>query len=82
MSDSMTAFYLLGDANGQGFGLGLCDHEGLRYDSANWLTQRKNETSNWKEVTKLTVQVKELAEEHKLDNGKLCILTYNQVFEG
>ena len=31
-SESMTAFYLLGYASGQGFGLGLWDHEGLRYD--------------------------------------------------
>ena len=40
------------------------------------------ETSNWKVVTKLTLRVKELAEEHKLDNGELFILTDNQVFEG
>ena len=38
-SDSMTDFYLLGDASDQGFGLGLWDHEGLIYDLANWLTQ-------------------------------------------
>ena len=38
-SESMTAFYLLGYASGQGFGSGLWDHEGLRYDSANWSTQ-------------------------------------------
>ena len=33
VSESMTAFYLLGDAIGQGFGSGLWDHEGLVYDS-------------------------------------------------
>ena len=47
-SELMTEFYLLGDASGQGFGFGLWDHEGLIYDSANWSTQWKNETSNWK----------------------------------
>ena len=35
VSESMTAFYLLGYASGQGFGLGLWDHEGLIYDSEN-----------------------------------------------
>ena len=58
----MTELYLLGDASGQGFGFGLWDHEGLIYDSANWSTQWKNETSNWKEVTNLTVRVEEIAE--------------------
>ena len=38
-SESMTAFYLLGYASGQGFGLGLCNNEGLRYDSENWYTK-------------------------------------------
>ena len=60
----------------------LWDHEGLRYDSANWSTQRKNETSNWKEGTNITFRVEELAEEHKLDNVELFILTDDQVFEG
>ena len=78
----MTDFYLLGYASGQGFCSGLWDHEGLRYDSANWSTQRKNETYNWKEGTNITFRVEELAEEHKLDSGDLFILTYNQVFEG
>ena len=32
-SDSMTDFYILGDASGQGFGSGLWDQKGLRYDS-------------------------------------------------
>ena len=45
------------------------------------MTQWKNKTSNLKEGTNLTVRVKELAEEHKLDNGELFIFTYNQVFE-
>ena len=38
-SESMTAFYFLGDASGQRFGSGLWDHEGLRYDSENWLIE-------------------------------------------
>ena len=37
-SESMTGFYLLGDTSGQGFGSVLWDHEGLRYDLANWST--------------------------------------------
>ena len=78
----MADFYLLGDASGHGFGLGLWDHEGLRYDSENWSTQWKNEFSNLKEGTNLTVKVEDLSEEHKLDNGELFILTDNQVFEG
>ena len=32
----MTAFYLLGDASGQGFGSGMWDHEGLRYKNMKW----------------------------------------------
>ena len=42
----------------------------------------KKKTSNWKEGTNLTVRVEELAEEHKIENGELFILTDNQVFEG
>ena len=42
----MTVFDLIEDTSGQGFGLGLWDHEGLRYDLANWSTQWKDETSN------------------------------------
>ena len=57
----MTAFYLLGDSSDQVFGLGLWDHEGLRYELSKWSTQWKNETSNWKEGTNLTVQVEKLA---------------------
>ena len=38
-SESMTSFYLLGDASDQGFDLDLWDHEGLIYDSENWSTQ-------------------------------------------
>ena len=81
-SESINAFYLLGDASGQEFGLGLWDHEGLRYDSSNCSTQWKNETSNWKEGTNITVRVEDIFEEHKLDNGELFILVDNQVFEG
>ena len=80
-SELMTAFYLIEDASGKGFGLGLWDHEGLRYYSANWSTQRKNGTSKWKEGTNITVRFKELAEEQKLDNRELFILTDKQVFE-
>ena len=61
--------------------MGLWYHEGLRYDSENWSTQWKNETSNSKAVTNITVRVEELAEKHKLDNGELFILIDNQVFE-
>ena len=78
----MTAFYLLVDASGQGFGSGLWDHEGLIYDSDNWSTQWKKDTYNWREGTNLTVQVEELAKDKKLENGRLFILTDNQVFEG
>ena len=78
----MTALYLLGDESGQGFGSGLWDYKELRYDLEKWLTQCKNETSNWKEGTNITVRVEELDEEHKLYNGELFILTDNQVFGG
>ena len=78
----MNDFYIIGDASGQGFGSGLWDHEGLRYDSEKWSTQWENKTSKWKEGTNLTVRVEELSEEHKLDNRELFILTDNQVFEG
>ena len=50
-----------------------------------WKTGRKkwkNETSNCKQGTNITVRVEELSEEHKLDNGEIFILKYNQVFEG
>ena len=53
--ESMTKFYLLGDARGQGFGLVLWGHGGLRYNSENWSNQCKNETSNCKEGTSLNV---------------------------
>ena len=57
----MDAFYLIGDVSGQGFGSGLWDHEGLIYESKNWSTQWKKETSNWKEVTNITVRVEEIS---------------------
>ena len=60
--ESVTEFYLLGYVSGKGFYFGLWDHEGLRYDSAKCYTKWKNETSNWKEGTNLTVQVEEIAE--------------------
>ena len=56
----MTKFYFLGDASGQGFGMGVCDNKGLRYDSANWSTKWKTETCNWKEGTNLTMLVEEI----------------------
>ena len=62
--------------------MGLWDHEGLRYDSENWSSKWRNETPNWKEGTNITLQVEELAEEHKLGNGELFILTRKKLFEG
>ena len=44
--DSMTPFYLLGDVSGPGFGSGMWDHEGIRYDSEDWSTQWEILTSN------------------------------------
>ena len=79
--ESITSFHLLVDASGKGFGLGLWGHKGLRYDSANWSTQWKNKTSNWKDGTNLTVRVKEIAKEHKLENVYLFILIDKQVFK-
>ena len=76
-SESMTDFYLLVNGRSRGVGSGLWDHEGMRYDSENWSTQWKNETSKWKEGTNITVRVKELAKEHKLDNVGIFILTDN-----
>ena len=64
----MTSFYFPVDASAQGFGSGLWDHEGLRYDSEKCSTEWENETFNWKEGTNLNVIVEELAEEKKLDN--------------
>ena len=75
-------FYFIRYASGQGFGSGLWDHEGLIYDSDNWSTQWKKDTYNWREGTNLTVQVEELAKDKKLENGRLFILTDNQVFGG
>ena len=80
--ESMTEFYLLGYASYQGFGSVIWYHEGLIYELANWSTRWKNETSNRKEGTNITVRVENLAEDYKLYNGELFILTENQVFEG
>ena len=72
----------MGDSIGQWFGSGLWNHEGLRFDLVNCSTQWKNETSNRKKGTNLTVRVKELNEVKKLDNEEIFIFTDNQVFEG
>ena len=57
----MTYFCLLGDASGKGFDSGLWGHEGQIYESENWSTQWKKETSNCKEGTNITVRVEGLA---------------------
>ena len=62
--------------------MGLWDHESLRYDLENLLTQWKNEKSNWKEGTNITFIVEEIYEEYKLDHGERFILTDNKVLEG
>ena len=80
--ESISAFYLVGDASGNGLGSGFFDEKGLSYDSANWALHRMDETSNFKEAKNLTKKVEEKADEGKLDDAELFVFTDNQVFEG
>ena len=45
---SLVAFYLVGDASGQGMGCAVWDDEALHYQAANWATQLGQKSSNWR----------------------------------
>ena len=58
---AMSALYLMGDASGQSFGLGLWDGKGLWYKAADWADHHRDKSSNWKEANNLKLKVEELA---------------------
>ncbi|KAL7468881.1 hypothetical protein ACHAXS_009127 [Conticribra weissflogii] len=79
--DTVTAFYLMGDASGKGFGSGLWDGV-LQYEAGNWASHCQDESSNWQEANNLVTRVEDLAEAGRLEDIELFLLTDNIVFEG
>ena len=77
-----TAWYLLGDASGHGFGSGLWTGGVLDYESGDWASLHAEQTSNWKEAGNLVARVKKGVEDGVLQGAELFLFTDNMVFEG
>lgn len=77
-----TAWYLVGDASGDGFGSGLFAHGVLKYESGDWANYAWEKLSNWREAANLVERVEEGVESGDLFRVKLFIFTDNMVFEG
>ena len=82
---AVSALYLMGDASGHGFGSGLWtgdSREGVWYESANWASQYRDESSNWKEASNLVLRIDGLGEQGRLTGAELFVVTDNMVFGG
>lgn len=62
VTEAITAFYLMGDASGKGFGSGLWNRI-LHYEEGNWAMHCQDKTSNWQEANNLVTRVEDLAKE-------------------
>ena len=79
---SLSAFYLVGDASGKGFGTAVWDEAEVVYEAGSWNVCHEEESSNWREATNLTRKVEELAAMGKLEGKELWIFTDNSTYEG
>ena len=73
VQSALSVFYLMGGAIGQGFGSGVWNRKGLRYNADNWADHHKGESSNQKEENNLTFKVEEMAEAGTLNEAELMI---------
>lgn len=76
------AWYLVGDASGDGFGSGLFADGVLKYESGDWANYARENLSNWREAANLVVRIEEGVESGFLFRVELFIFTDNMVFEG
>ena len=81
VKSTLTAFYLLGDASGKGFGSGFVDGVGVWYEAANWSTQMQEESSNFREAENLVKRIEELGASGGLNDRELFTFTDNSTFE-
>ncbi|KAL7530942.1 hypothetical protein ACHAXR_005112 [Thalassiosira sp. AJA248-18] len=51
------AFYLVGDASGQGMGSALWDKEGIQYEAGNWAGDRQDKSSDCREAANLASRI-------------------------
>jgi hypothetical protein len=79
---SGSAFYLMGDASGDGFGSGLFVDGTLEFESGDWANLERERTSNWREAENLVQRVERAVDEGKLKDVELFLFTDNIVFEG
>jgi hypothetical protein len=77
-----SAWYLMGDASGDGFGSGLWLDGELEFDSGDWANLEREMTSNWREAENLVDRVERAVREGKLKDIELFLFTDNIVFEG
>ena len=76
-----TAYYGFGDASGKGFGHAV-EIEGMTYKSyGQWSSCVEDKHSNYKEFKNLTIAIKNLAYDNKLNQCFLIIFTDNFVAE-
>ena len=76
------AFFVIGDASGSGKGVAVLEQYGMDYEAGTWKVQWRKESSNVREAENLTDRVERLAEESKLFEHEVFVLTDNSAFEG
>jgi hypothetical protein len=77
-----TAFYLMGDASGAGFGSAFWDDTHIDYQAGDHASHLAEESSNFREADNLVSCLEELARNHQLDQSEVFIIMDNQPFEG
>ena len=78
----LSVCYLMGDASGAGFGSSVWGSEGIRWESGNYASTYRGESSNWREADHLVTKLEELKGEGELEETEVFAFTDNAVFEG
>ena len=78
----LSVCYLMGDASGRGFGSSMWGSDGIRWESGNYASTFRSESSNWREADHLVLKLEELWAEGKLEETEVFTFTDNAVFEG
>lgn len=77
-----SAWYMVGDASGKGFGSALFVDNVLEYETGDWGGSEGAESSNWRESENLVDRIIRAVKERKLQGAELFLFTDNEVFEG